>query len=174
MNLDQPFSPAQCVGYGVVFVGVAAFLQKSDQRLRCLNAISCLLYAVHFLLLHNPTAASSSLVSSVRSFTSMQTRSAKWAIVFLALNIVLGCFFAKGIIGWIPVLGSCCATYAVFLLKGIPLRLLMLAATSLWLANNILSGSIGGTVLETAIAAVNISTILRLHQPQTTPAEKAA
>ena len=42
------------------------------------------------------------------------------------------------------------------------MRLLLLVTTLCWLANNILSGSIGGTLLEAIIALVNGATMLRL------------
>ena len=42
------------------------------------------------------------------------------------------------------------------------MRLVLLTSTSLWLANNILSRSVGGTVLESIIAAASISTIARM------------
>ena len=42
------------------------------------------------------------------------------------------------------------------------MRLLLLVATLCWLTNNILSGSIGGTLLESTIAAVNTATTVRL------------
>jgi hypothetical protein len=42
------------------------------------------------------------------------------------------------------------------------MRLVLLMSTFLWLANNILSGSIGGTALEATIATVNVVTMTRL------------
>lgn len=42
------------------------------------------------------------------------------------------------------------------------MRLVMLCGTCLWIANNIIAGSIGGTALEVVIAAVNSVTIWRL------------
>jgi hypothetical protein len=50
----------------------------------------------------------------------------------------------------------------MFLMRGVRMRLMLLVSTSLWLTNNILSGSIGGTLLETTIATINIITITRL------------
>jgi hypothetical protein len=38
----------------------------------------------------------------------------------------------------------------------------LLASTALWLVNNVLSRSIGGTLLESLIAAASVSTILRM------------
>lgn len=46
------------------------------------------------------------------------------------------------------------------------MRLLMLCGTGLWIANNVIVGSIGGTALEVTIAVVNISTIIRLQARQ--------
>jgi hypothetical protein len=38
----------------------------------------------------------------------------------------------------------------------------MLCGTCLWIANNIIAGSIGGTALEIVIALVNATTIWRM------------
>jgi hypothetical protein len=46
------------------------------------------------------------------------------------------------------------------------MRLVMLCGTCLWIANNIIAGSIGGTALEVIVACVNIATILRLRRVQ--------
>jgi hypothetical protein len=67
-------------------------------------------------------------------------------------------------LGWLPIAGGCLATAALFLMRGIPMRVVLLASTLCWLANNILSGSIGGTMLETTIACANISTMIRLFR----------
>jgi hypothetical protein len=50
----------------------------------------------------------------------------------------------------------------LFLMQGIPMRLTMLCGTGLWIANNVISGSIGGTALEVVIAVVNVTTIRRM------------
>jgi hypothetical protein len=42
------------------------------------------------------------------------------------------------------------------------MRLLMLCGTFLWIANNLIAGSIGGTALEAVIAVVNMTTIWRM------------
>ena len=58
--------------------------------------------------------------------------------------------------------GSVVGTLAMFLLSGIRLRLALLCGSALWLANNLLSGSIGGSALETMIALTNMTTITRM------------
>jgi hypothetical protein len=81
--------------------------------------------------------------------------------VLLGANVGLGLVVAHGPAGWLPILATCCATYAIFRLAGVPMRLVLLACTFMWIVNNILSRSIGGTVLEIVIATTNITTIAR-------------
>jgi hypothetical protein len=176
----QIFSPAQCVGYAAFVVGVAAFLQKSDRRLKFLNGAECLVYAVHFTLLGNLSAAMSALVSGTRSLSALKTRSPLLAVLFIALNLSLGLVFAKTAAGWFPIAASCLATVAIFFMQGIRMRLLLLVSTCFWLANNIVSGSIGGTALEGVIATANIVTMVRMllwngqRQPGPAPAPAPA
>ena len=158
----QIFSPAQVVGYLALILGVTAFLQKSDQRLKFFNAVQSLVYAVHFVLLGHLPACASSLVSSTRSFLALRYRSLWLGAAMIAANLALGAAFVTDWAGWLPVIGSCIATYAIFNMRGIPFRLVLLASTLLWLANNIVTGSIGGTVLEVANATINIATMVRI------------
>jgi hypothetical protein len=156
------FSPAQVVGYIALVLGVTAFLQKNDDRLKFFNATQGLVYALHFVLLGNLPASASSLISSLRSFLALRYRSWLLGAVMLCANVGMGVAFARNTAGWLPVIGSSIATIAIFTMRGVPFRSVLLASTLLWLANNILTGSIGGTLLELANATVNISTIVRL------------
>jgi hypothetical protein len=144
------FSPAQCVGYVAFVLGVGSFLQKDDRRFKLFMAGECLAYVVHFSLLGNPTA----VVSSTRS---------RWvAAAIVAINLALGLSLTTRASDWLPLMASCIGTLAFFLLQGIPMRLAMLCGTVLWIANNVISGSIGGIALEVVVAAVNIMTIRRM------------
>ena len=166
MSIDW-FSPAQCVGYVAFVLGVGCFMQTSDRRFKLFMAGECLAYIVHFALLGNPTAVASSCVSMARSLLALRTRSPWVALAVVAVNVALGAAFARQPADWLPLLASCLGTIALFLLQGVPMRLLMLCGTLLWIANNVISGSIGGTALETIIAIVNGVTIVRmLRQPQ--------
>ena len=156
------FSPAQVVGYIALALGVTAFLQKSDQRLKFFNAVQSLVYGLHFVLLGHLPACASSLVSSLRSFLALRYRSLWLGAAMIAVNLGLGAAFVTSWAGWLPVIGSSIATFAIFAMRGIPFRVVLLASTLLWLANNIVTGSIGGTVLELANAIINISTMIRM------------
>jgi hypothetical protein len=156
------FSAAQAVGYVALALGVTAFLQKRDERLKFFNATQSLVYAVHFVLLGRLPASASALVSSCRSFLALRYRSMWLGAAIIAVNVGLGAAFTKGAVGWLPVIGSCMATVAIFRMRGIPFRCVLLASTLLWLTHNIIARSIGGTVLELANATINISTMIRM------------
>jgi len=158
MTIDW-FSPAQCVGYVAFVLGVAAFLQKDDRRFKQCMAAECFAYIVHFALLGNPTAVASSTMSLIRSVLALRTRSLWVAFTIVAINIALGLHLATSAAAWLPLVASCIGTLALFLLRGVPMRVAMLCGTFLWVANNLVSGSVGGTALETVIAIVNMRTI---------------
>lgn len=156
------FSPAQLFGYVAFVLGVGCFLQTDDRRFKWFMTSECIAYIVHFALLGNPTAVASSSLSMIRSLLSLYTRSAWVAVVIVAANIGFGLAIATKPADWLPLTASCMGTIALFTLQGIPMRLLMLVGTGLWIANNVISGSIGGTALEVVIAAINVTTIVRM------------
>ncbi len=160
--MQSLLSPAQVLGYLALVLGVSGFLQRDDRRLKRLVAAECFAYVAHFALLGVPSASSSALVSGVRTALSIRFRSAWLAAATVAVNVGLALAFSTHGAGWVPVVGSSLGAVAVFTMRGIPMRLVLLSSTACWLANNVLSGSIGGTVLESLIAAASVSTIVRM------------
>lgn len=158
------FSIPQLFGYCAFVFGVACFLQKSDLRFKVLLVCESISYVLHFWLLGNFPAMASSGMAGSRTLTSIWTSSRWVALFFVLMTIALGCWLVTNWVGVLPIVGSCIGTTAVFLFRGITMRLMMLTATVLWLINNILSGSIGGTALEVCIALSNIYTIWRLYR----------
>lgn len=160
--MNPLLSPAQLLGYLALALGVSGFLQRDDRRLKLLVALECFVYVGHFALLGRPSASSSALVSGVRTALSAWFRSAWLAAASVAVNVALALWLGTHGTGWIPVFGSSLGAIAVFTLRGIPMRLVLLTSTACWLANNVLSGSVGGTVLESVIAAASVTTIVRM------------
>jgi hypothetical protein len=161
MTIDW-FSPAQWVGYAAFILGVSSFAQKDDRRFKLFMAAECLAYIVHFSLLGRPTAVASSTMSLLRSVLALYTRS-KWVALFvIAANLALGITLATRASDWLPLGASCIGTLALFLMEGVRMRLAMLCGTGLWIVNNVIAGSVGGTALEVVIAVVNILTIRRM------------
>jgi hypothetical protein len=83
--------------------------------------------------------------------------------IFIFGLIISGIWLADSVVQWLPILGSCIGTYALFCLDGIKMRLAFVVGTICWLSNNIIVGSIGGTLLEATLLAVNCMTIWRLY-----------
>jgi hypothetical protein len=156
------FSPAQLLGYLAFVLGVVAFAQRIDWRLKLLVATECLVYTLHFYLLGNHPAAISAALSAARMFAALKTRSPALASLFLVANLGLGLAVATSWTAAFAIGAGLAGTVAAFFLTGIGLRALLLVATLCWLTNNCLSGSIGGTLLESTIAVINTTTILRL------------
>lgn len=162
MPLSDWFSPAQLFGYAAFVLGVGCFLQTDDRRFKLFMTGECIAYVAHFALLGNPTAVASSLLSMLRSVLSLHTRSRWVAVGIVSANIAFGLAIATKPSDWLPLTASCLGTVALFTLQGIPMRLLMLCGTGLWIANNLVAGSIGGTALELVVAAVNLGTVWRM------------
>ncbi len=162
MTVAAWFSPAQLFGYVAFVLGVGCFLQTDDRRFKWFMTGECIAYVVHFALLGNPTAVASSSLSMLRSLLSLRTRSAWVAVAVVAANIGFGLAIATQPSDWLPLTASCLGTIALFTLQGVPMRLLMLCGTGLWIANDLIVGSIGGTALEVVIAVINLTTIARL------------
>jgi hypothetical protein len=168
------FSITQLFGYLAFFFGVGCFLQKNDVRFKVFMAIECVSYVIHFWLLGNLTACASSAVSVGRSLAAIRSRSRWVALIFVLLSLGMGVWLAKSWLSMLPIVASCIGTTALFLLSGIRMRLLMLIGTTLWLINNIASGSIGGTMLESVILTTNSWTIFRMMRDQRRDASATA
>jgi hypothetical protein len=169
MNSADFLSPAQLVGYLAFVLGVGCFLQSSDRRFKQWMVAECVAYMAHFALLGNPTAVASSALSTIRSILSLYTRSVWVAFAVVTANLAFGMTLATRWYDWLPLAASCIGTLALFLLTGIAMRLVMLVGTCLWIANNIIVGSIGGTALEIVIASVNVFTILKMWRQKLSP-----
>jgi hypothetical protein len=168
--LLQLLSPAQLLGYLALVLGVAGFLQRDDRRLKALVAAECAVYVVHFALLGRPSASASALVSGVRLTASIWFRSAWIAAASAAATVGVALAIGTTGTGWIPVFGSSLGGIALFTMRGIPMRLVLLVSTACWLVNNVLAGSVGGTILESLVGAASLWTIVRLKLASRTAA----
>ena len=156
------FSPAQCAGYVALVLGVWAFLNRDDRRMKLLLSVESVVYGAHFLMLGNLAAAGSAGISAGRTYVSTRTRSLWVAGAAVALNLAVGGKVAGRGLGWIPIIASCGATVAFFTLEGLRLRLVLLLSTLMWLVNGWVSRSVGGVVLESLIATANATTLVRM------------
>ncbi len=159
--MDVPFI-AQALGFVSFGLGISTFYQKDDRKLKVIMLIFNLNHLLHYFLLGSMTSALSAALSALRTGSAIYTSSKYVAAVFIVLGLGLGVKLADHWWDMWPIFGTVIGTYAVFLLQGIAMRVAFLLGGACWLINNILVGSIGGTLLETTLFTVNCMTIYRL------------
>ncbi|WP_428804039.1 YgjV family protein [Vibrio kyushuensis] len=157
---------AQVLGYVSFVLGVSAFYQKDDKKLKIIMVIFNLNHMLHYLLLGSIVSVLSALLSTLRTAAAIYVSSKKVAAVFIFISLVSGVWLSNSIWELWPILGTIIGTYSVFVLKGIQMRIGFLIGATCWLTNNILVGSIGGTLLEVTLISVNLMTIFRLLREQ--------
>jgi len=157
-------------GHAALLVSLVTFSRKRDTQFKGWLVGQNLLYAIHFFLMGNLAAMVGSTLSSTRTLLSLYTRSLVVIAILLTANVLLGFWVVKAAWNVIPLTATAIATVAMFRLHGLQLRCVMLLCTILWLINNILTGSIGGTAMESMIAVMSCFTIFRLRREMTHPA----
>ena len=171
-NLMELFAAnplAQSVGLIAFAIGISAFIQKNDQRLRALLTLYCVVIGFHFFLLGATTAASAAWLSGVRNFVSTRTHHIAVMGFFLVLLWGLGVPHITQPIQWLTLIGTSLGTWALYREQGIRMRLLILLGILCWITHNAVIGSIGGTLIEISFLLVNSHTIFRLWQQRTVP-----
>ncbi len=160
---------AQALGFLSFGLGISTFYQKNDRHLKILMLVFNLNHLLHFLLLGSMLSALSALLSALRTTTSIFT-SSKWvAAIFILIGIVSGLGMAEHWWELWPIVGTVIGTYSLFVVSGIRMRIGFLAGANCWLINNILVGSIGGTLLEMTVIIMNLITIYRLYRQPLLP-----
>lgn len=154
---------AQAVGFVSFALGIACFYQKDDRRLKLFMVAMNINHTLHFALLGAYTSVASALLSIARTSLALHTSSRMAAYSFMLITLVWGAFLAERWFDLLPIIASCIGTYTVFCLRGIAMRFGFLLGALFWLANNIIVGSIGLTMLETVLIIVNLNTIRGLY-----------
>ena len=155
---------AQAVGLFSFFLGILCFYQKDDKKLKLVMLTLNSNHAFHYWLLDAHTAAFGALLSFIRTGLSIKTRSRTVAYIFILNGFGWGYYLSESWVDLFPIVGSCIGTYALFCLTGIAMRAALLTAACFWLVNNIIVGSLGGTLLEIILIMVNSTTIYRLYR----------
>ncbi|PNH92853.1 YgjV family protein [Vibrio diazotrophicus] len=156
------FSLAQALGLVSFVLGISTFYQKDDRKLKIIMLIFNMNHLLHYLLLGSMTSALSAALSAVRTGTSIYTSSRYVAAVFIVLGLSIGLSISNHWWDMWPIVGTVIGTFAVFMLRGIAMRIAFLVGGICWLINNIIVGSIGGTMLEATLICVNLLTMFRL------------
>lgn len=128
-------------GMVALLFNIKGLVRPCDRTLRQTTGLAAVLWAVNNLLLGAHTAAALSAVTvgrqisaeAVQQATAQRRRLA--CAGFMALMLAIAVFTWHGPITLFTTGGSMLATYAMFYMQGIRLRLAMVAVSLLWMAN---------------------------------------
>ncbi len=128
-------------GMAALTLNVAGLVRTSDRSLRHSTGWASALWAANNLLIGAQSAAALSVLSVGRqvSASSVQGRSdrTKWftCLAFLVVTLGIGALTWDGMTTLFAMAGSMLATYAMFFMRGVALRVAMIGVASLWMYN---------------------------------------
>lgn len=154
----------QGLGFLAFFVALYAFTRTNDSRLRAGQAGQAIILALHFYLLGAGSAAAMAFLIGVRNLVSLFINVRLAALPFFAIYIIVGFFTYQSAVDVLPVLAALLGTTAVFYLSGIAMRLVLMSATSLWVAHNFIYASLGPFLMELVILLATAHATYRLWQ----------
>ncbi len=149
----------QIVGIVAAAAAILSFQMKNNRHLYMAQGISGLLFAVNYIILGSYTAAVINFINLFRGgFLASGERFRKKRYMFLieAMYIAAFIFTYSGVMSLLITLVQLTATVFFWMNNGKLIRLSQLVISSpVWLANNIMAGTIGGVITE----VVNIISI---------------
>ena len=166
-------------GLCALALNVIALLRTCERSLRLQSGVAGVIWALNNLLLGAHTAAALSLVSAGRTATSATTLDSKGPLrrlvfagfVALALGVSAATWH-----GWPSVfmaIASVLSTYAMFYLRGRPLRWAMLGVSALWMHNAWFYDSWEQMVANVATAAAAVYGAWRIERSVDATAERS-
>ena len=155
----------QVAGLFALAFCIAGFANKNDDRLMVLLISANVAFVLMFAFFQSWTAAALTGLVIVRIQLARHYQG-NW-------RLMLGLLAVSGLAAWatwqsitdaFAVMAMTCGTVGMFMLRGIPLRVLLGLAAFFWMMNHLVVGSVGGTLAEAMVIVTNIITIIRLHR----------
>lgn len=167
--MDIPFDMTNLAGQGAGLVALAlcvvAFASRRDDTLLVILLFANIAFAVQYVLFDAWVAAGIAVLVIVRILLAR-----RWPGNWLAMGAILvgnglvAIFNWTGPIDLLPLLAGTFGTVAMFMARGIPMRLLLVGTAVCWIATNLAIGSIGATLAESMILVTNLITIYRMRR----------
>lgn len=152
---------------GLVALGfcVAGFANRNDDRLMVLLISANVAFALMFAFFESWTAAALTVLVILRIALARKFLGS-WRVMtaVLAVNLLVAAVTWRVPTDIFPLTAAVLGTVGMFMLRGISLRIVLGLAALSWMLNNIVIGSVGGTLAEGMVLVTNIITIIRLHR----------
>ncbi len=145
-------------------LGVSAYLQNEDKRLKLFIGVSAVCMATHFALLQAWVGMALSLVGAVRYLIGSNSKNIWLLGFFIVLGTELGIWRYHDLRDILPIMANVILCLAIFKMSGLRMRGWMLAGTACWWFYNALHYSVVGTGLESFYLVTNGMKMLRLHK----------
>ncbi|MCK7545585.1 YgjV family protein [Marinobacter bryozoorum] len=153
----------QFFGLVALVICLVAFASKNDDRLLVLLISANVAFALQFALFGSWTAAALTVLVIARIVLARRYVGSQWVMwVVLVANLVAAALTWRDWVDVLPLTAATLGTIAMFLLRGIPMRIMLGLAALAWMLNNLAIGSIGGTLAEGMIFVTNVVTIIRM------------
>jgi hypothetical protein len=153
----------QTCGLVALVICVVAFASKSDDRLLVLLISANVAFAFQYIFFQSWTAAALTMLVIARIVLARRYRGSKAVMAGVLLaSAIAAAFTWQSWVDMLPIGAMVLGTLGMFLMRGIPMRVCLGVAALLWMFNNLLIGTIGGTIAEGLIVITNIITIVRL------------
>ncbi len=167
---DMTLSAALGQICGLIALGfcIAGFANKNDDRLMVLLISANVAFALMFAFFASWTAAALTVLVILRIALARKFQGS-WRIMaaILAINLLVAAVTWREATDIFPLTAAVLGTVGMFMLRGIPLRVVLGLAALAWMLNNIVIGSVGGTLAEAMVLVTNLITIVRLHRLKT-------
>ncbi len=144
-----------------IALGVGAYVERREARLKSMLSGAAACQAIHFLLLGATQGVVQASLTSIRFLVSTRQNPKKFFWIFLSLGVAFGVWQYKTPVDILPVLASAMACVAVFRSRGIVMRYWLLAVTLCWFSYNAWNMSIVGCLLELTYASMNLLAMRR-------------
>lgn len=155
----------QFFGLVSLILCILAFASKKDDRLLILLISANVAFALQFLFFASWTASALTLLVCLRIALARRYRGSKTVMAtMLAVSGLASVLTWQSWADLPAIVAMVLGTVAMFLLRGIPMRVVLGFAALAWMLSHILVGSVGGTLAEALALFTNAITIYRLHR----------
>lgn len=162
-SLSHTALAGQFFGLVALAICLVAFASKSDDRLLVLLISANVAFALQFAFFSSWTAAALTVLVIARIVLARRYVGSQWVMwMVLVANLLAAALTWRDWVDVLPLTAATLGTIAMFLLRGIPMRIMLGLAALAWMLNNLAIGSIGGTLAEGMIFVTNVITIIRM------------
>jgi hypothetical protein len=161
--LDPQWLAGQALGVAALALCIVAFSSKRDDRLLLILIAANVAFSLHFVCFERWVPAGLAGLIVVRILLVRRYKGS-WPVMLGMLGAGLVIAFAtwQGPQDAVAMAASVLGTVGMFMLHGVAMRAVLAGAAAAWTLNNLLIGSIGGSIAEGLIMITNLVTIARL------------